>query len=250
LSLPDQLLLSDLLNHTVRCDRGLDHGPGVMVWMHPPVHRLLGWVSRPSALRLSRDVWRLDQCCGFTDQQVFVRGDPSVSDQATLERLPTLINADLINRHGDRLGSLVDLSFATATGMIREYLVARSDPRLPGSSRWRLTPDRILDQRPGVVSTGLLTLEDLPLHRASLRQDLLQRTQRWRDQLRQMGDRAGDRLEGWLDEPPWQDDDGSPSSASSRSRLDDADPLEDWEDELWTQPEQSRPKDRDEDPWI
>jgi len=101
-----------------------------------------------------------------------------------------------------------------------------------------------------VVSTGLLTLEDLPLHRASLRQDLLQRTQRWRDQLRQMGDRAGDRLEGWLDEPPWQDDDGSPSSASSRSRLDDADPLEDWEDELWTQPEQSRSKDRDEDPWI
>ena len=96
------------------------------------------------------------------------------------------------------MGTLVDLSFTTATGAIREYLVARSDPRLPGSSRWRLTPDRILDQRPGVVSTGLTTLEDLPLHRASLRQDLLQRTQRWRDQLRQMGDRAGDRLEGLM----------------------------------------------------
>ena len=179
-----------------------------------------------------------------------MRGDPSVSDQATLERLPTLMDADLINRHGDRLGSLVDLSFTTATGAIREYLVARSDPRLPGSSRWRLTPDRILDQRPGVVSTGLNTLEDLPLHRSSLRQDLLQRTQRWRDQLRQMGDRAGDRLEGWLDEPPWQEDDGSPPSVSSRSRLDDADPLEDWEDEVWTEPQPSRPKDRDEDPWI
>ena len=178
-----------------------------------------------------------------------MRGDPSVSDQATLDRLPTLIDADLINRHGDRLGTLVDLSFSTATGAIREYLVARSDPRLPGSSRWRLTPDRILDQRPGVVSTGLTTLEDLPLHRSSLRQDLLQRTQRWRDQLRQMGDRAGDRLEGWLDEPPWQDE-GSPASAPSRSRLDDTDPLEDWEDELWNQPQPSRRKDRDEDPWV
>lgn len=249
MSLPDQLLLSDLLNHTVRCDLGLDHGPGVMVWMHPPVHRLLGWVSRPSALRLSRDVWRLDQCCGFTDQQVFVRGEPSVSDQATLDRLPTLIDADLINRHGDRLGTLVDLSFTTATGAIREYLVARSDPRLPGSSRWRLTPDRILDQRPGVVSTGLTTLEDLPLHRASLRQDLLQRTRQWRDQLRQMGDRAGDRLEGWLDEPPWQDEEPS-ASASSRRDRDDADPLEDWEDEFWNQPQPSRRKDRDEDPWV
>ena len=249
MSLPDQLLLSDLLNHTVRCDLGLDHGPGVMVWMHPPVHRVLGWVSRPSALRLSRDVWRLDQGCGFTDQQVFVRGEPSVSDQATLDRLPTLIDADLINRHGDRLGSLVDLSFTTATGVIREYLVARSDPRLPGSSRWRLTPDRILDQRPGVVSTGLTTLEDLPLHRASLRQDLLQRTQRWREQLRQVGDRAGDRLEGWLDEPPWHDD-SPPPPESSRRDQDDADPLEDWDDERWIQPEPSRLKDRDEDPWI
>ena len=249
MSLPDQLLLSDLLNHTVRCDLGLDHGPGVMVWMHPPVHRVLGWVSRPSALRLSRDVWRLDQGCGFTDQQVFVRGEPSVSDQATLDRLPTLIDADLINRHGDRLGSLVELSFTTATGVIREYLVARSDPRLPGSSRWRLTPDRILDQRPGVVSTGLTTLEDLPLHRASLRQDLLQRTQRWREQLRQVGDRAGDRLEGWLDEPPWHDD-SPPPPESSRRDQDDSDPLEDWDDERWIQPEPSRLKDRDEDPWI
>ena len=53
----------------VRCDQGLDHGPGIMAWMHPPVHRLLGWVSRPSALRTSRDVWRLDQCRGFDDQQ-------------------------------------------------------------------------------------------------------------------------------------------------------------------------------------
>ena len=32
------------------------------------------------------------------------------------------------------------------------------------------------------------------LARSSVRQDLLQRTQRWRDQLRDIGDRAGDRL--------------------------------------------------------
>ena len=95
--LPNPLLLSDLLNHTVRCELCLDHGPGLMAWMHPPVHRLLGWVSRPSALRMSRDVWRLDQCCGITDQQVFVRGEPAVSDQATLDRLPTLMNANLVD---------------------------------------------------------------------------------------------------------------------------------------------------------
>ncbi len=254
MSLPDLLLLSDLLHHTVRCEFGLDHGPGVMAWMHPPVHRLLGWVSRPSALRMSREVWRLDQCCGLTDQQIYVRGEPALTDQVTLERLPTLIDADLLDRHGDKLGMLVDLVFEPTTGTIRHYLVSRSDPRLPGSSRWQLTPERIVDQQPGVVLTGLNQLDDLPVFRSSVRQDFLQRTQRWRDQLRQMGDRAGDRLEGWLEEPPWDD---QPVQAKQELEAPDrVDPLEDWQDDEWSNPPESQPsrergtRSRGEDPWV
>ena len=101
MALPDQILLSDLLHHHVRCDQGLDHGPGVMAWMHPPVHRLLGWVSRPSALRNSRDVWRLDQWRGLSDQEVFAKGPPAAADALTLDRLPTLMEADLVDRHGE-----------------------------------------------------------------------------------------------------------------------------------------------------
>ena len=249
MSLPDQLLLSDLLHHTVRCELGLDHGPGVMAWMHPPVHRLLGWVSRPSALRMSREVWRLDQCCGFTDQQVYVRGEPSVTDPVTLDRLPTLLNADLLDRQGERLGTVVDLVFEPVSGAINHYLVARSDPRLPGSSRWRLTPGRTVVQQPGVVSTGLESLEELPLSRASVRHGLLQRTQRWRDHLRQMGDKAGDRLEGWLEEPPWEDRVEPPQRRERVSEpRDSVDPLDDWPDD---DPSIRRePRFRDEDPWV
>ena len=252
MSLPDQLLLSDLLSHTVRCDLGLDHGPGVMAWMHPPVHRLLGWVSRPSALRMSRDVWRLNQCCGFTDQQVFVRGEPAVTDQATLERLPTLLDAALLDRNAERIGSVVDLDFRPADGVILHYLIARSDPRLPGSSRWRLAPDRILDQQPGQIQTGLMGLDDLPMARASVRQDLLQRTQRWRDQLRTMGDRAGDRLEGWLEDSPM--DDLRPETI--RSSPGNAEPeaasqaeAEVWDDDSWEETRSLRRR-QDEDPWV
>ena len=252
MSLPDQLLLSDLLSHTVRCDLGLDHGPGVMAWMHPPVHRLLGWVSRPSALRMSRDVWRLNQCCGFTDQQVFVRGEPAVTAQATLERLPTLLDAALLDRNAERIGSVVDLDFRPADGVILHYLIARSDPRLPGSSRWRLAPDRILDQQPGQIQTGLMGLDDLPMARASVRQDLLQRTQRWRDQLRTMGDRAGDRLEGWLEDSPM--DDLRPETI--RSSPGNAEPeaasqaeAEVWDDDSWEETRSPRRR-QDEDPWV
>ena len=221
-----------------------------MAWMHPPVHRLLGWVSRPSALRMSRDVWRLNQCCGLSDQQVFVRGEPAVTDQVTLERLPTLMDAALLDRDGERIGSVVDLDFRPADGAILYYLIARSDPRLPGSSRWRLAPDRILDQQPGQIQTGLMGLDDLPMARASVRQDLLQRTQHWRDQLRSMGDRASDRLEGWLDDSPIDE----LRSETRRSSLDDEEPEdvsgpEVWDDESWDEPP-SRRRREDEDPWV
>ena len=222
-----------------------------MAWMHPPVHRLLGWVSRPSALRMSRDVWRLNQCCGLSDQQVFVRGEPAVTDQVTLERLPTLMDAALLDRDGERIGSVVDLDFRPADGAILHYLIARSDPRLPGSSRWRFAPDRILDQQPGQIQTGLIGLDDLPMARASVRQDLLQRTQHWRDQLRSMGDRATDRLEGWLDDSPIDE----LRSESVRSTADYDDEPEDvsgpevWDDESWDDTS-SRRRREEEDPWV
>ena len=241
MTLPDQLLLSDLLNHTVRCDLGLDHGPGLMAWMHPPVHRLLGWVSRPSALRMSREVWRLDQCCGLTDQQVFVRGEPASTDPVILEHLPTLMDAALLDRYDERIGTVVDFVFEPATGAIRHYLIARSDPRLPGTSRWRLSSDRIQDQQAGAVSTALQTLDDLPLARSSVRQDLLQRTQRWRDQLRDMGDRAGDRLEGWLEQAPWDEPEEERRVEVRRSGSKEV-----WDDDDWP----DRPRQRDEDPWV
>ena len=227
-----------------------------MAWMHPPVHRLLGWVSRPSALRSSRDVWRLDQCRGVDDQQVFVKGLPAETDQTTLDRLPTLLEADLLDRDGQRMGQVADLAFVPMTGEILYYLVARSDPRLPGSSRWRLSPDRIVDQQPGRVFTALQDLDDLPQARASVRQDLVRRSRHWREQLQQLGDRAGERLEGWLEEPPWEEPTrrDARNDEWSESRSSPSDAREAWDDENWSDSgesrrDRSRP-DHDEDPWI
>ncbi|MFM7733803.1 MAG: RNA methyltransferase, partial [Cyanobium sp.] len=208
MSLPEQLLLSDLLRRRVRCERGLDHGSGVLAWMHPPVHRLLGWASRPSAFSQARQVWRLDQLRGLSEQELFVAGDPAESDAATLLRLPTLIDAALTGAGDQLLGTMADAAVELRTGRIRHYLVSRSDPRLPGSSRWRLVPDRIVDQQPGRVFSSLRGLDDLPLARASVRQEFLRRSRRWRDQVgeetsrlrdqfQQAGGRLEDRLEGW-----------------------------------------------------
>jgi hypothetical protein len=227
LALPEQLLLSDLLRRRVRCEQGLEHGPGVSGWMHPPVHRLLGWVSRPSSLSQCRLVWRLDQLRGLDEQEVFVAGEPAVTEAATVGRLPTLLEATLTGADDRPLGSVADAAVELRTGRIRHYLVARSDPRLPGGSRWRLSPDRILDQLPGRVMTALAELDDLPLARASVRQQFLRRSRRWRDQLQEAGGRLEDRLEGWLEDPPWEE----PGPASEPFPRDAEDPLDDWPEE-------------------
>jgi hypothetical protein len=250
-SLPEQLLLSDLLRLRVRCDQGLDHGPGVLAWMHPPVHRLLGWVSRPSTFRSQRRVWRLDQLRGLSEGEAFVKGKGSDTEPGVLEQLPTLIGATLYGAGDLPLGTVADAAVQVRSGRILHYLVARSDPRLPGTSRWRLSPERIVDQQPGRVVTALEDLDDLPLARSSVRQELLRRSRRWReqvgeettrlrDQFQQVGDRVEERLEGWLEEPPWEGFGDEPERerwSDPRDRPGETgaaaawDPLEDWEDE-------------------
>ena len=271
MTLPEQLLLSDLLRRRVRCDQGLDHGAGMAVWMHPPVHRLLGWISKPSAFGDRRQAWRLDQLRGLAELEAMVQGEGADTDLPTCERLPTLIEAALLDRHGDPIGTLADAAVDLSSGRILHYLVSRSDPRLPGSSRWRLSPDRIVDQQPGQVSTGLSGLDDLPLARASVRQEFLRRSRRWRDQMQeetsrlrdqfqQAGDRFEERLEGWLDEPPWDgpaehEDDREPWPPQRGSDAPDA--WDDWserEPEFHEQapPRRRRPQadDREDDPWF
>ena len=256
MSLPEQVLLSDLLRRRVRCDQGLDHGAGLIAWMHPPVHRVLGWASRPSAFGSRRQVWRLNQLRGLGELEALVKGEPAETDQATLERLPTLIDAQLFGQQDQPIGTLVDAAVELRTGTIRHYLVSRSDPRLPGSSRWRLTPDRIEDQRPGHVFARLQELDDLPLARASVRQELLRRSRRWRDQVQDLGDRFEQRVEGWLEEPPWPDEPSPPP----QQRQSEPWEHDDWDQE-WDQPplEPERPaprrasgrgSDPDDDPWI
>ncbi len=227
MTLPNEFLLTNLLRHRIRCDQGIDHGIGFKAWMHPPVHRLLGWVSRPSSFKLKRDVWRLDQLRGIGSQELFVKGTPVSSDQMTVERIPTLLEADILNLNGEKLGSIADFVFQPKTGSILYYLISRSDPRIPGTSRWRLTINRIMDQQPGMVSTNVESLEDLPLARVSLREDFLKKSRNLKDQLNEISKNTTFKLEGWLEDPPW-DQSSDRSFTSNDSSF--SDPLDDWPD--------------------
>ena len=178
----------------------LNYGNGENVWMHPPVHRILGWYSRPSNFDLKRNVWRLNQISQIIDNEIYVKGDPAISDLATLNRFPNLIEANLINIDGSKIGVIADFLFEMKTGKIKYYLVSRSNPKIPGSSRWKLNIENISDQQPGLVFCESNSLDELSLIKSSLKNQFLQKGKKIIDRIDDMKNEASNRLEDWLEE--------------------------------------------------
>ena len=260
MAIPTKLLLSNLLKHNVRCENGIDHGPVVNPWMHPPVHRILGLISRPSNLRLERQVWRLDQLKGLNEQEIFVKGMYSISDDQTIERLPTLMNANVFNRSGQKLGLIADFFFELKNGKIQYYLVSRTNPLIPGTSRWRLSISQIIDKQPGSISCDIDTFEDLPIQKASLKEEFLSKSRKWKTQFEDLTYNASDRLEGWIDDQISENT--NESIDDSYKTQNDQNSYDDWIDnldidsseEFNTMNKRQRKKgltnERDLDPWI
>ena len=178
----------------------LNYGCGENVWMHPPAHRILGWYSRPSNFDLKRNVWKLDQIIQIIDNDVYVKGEPAITDLATLNRFPNLIFANLINSQGSKIGVIADFLFDVKTGNILFYLISRSNPKIPGSSRWRLNIEDIVDQQPGLVFSSCTDLNDLTLIKSSLKNDFLQKGKKIINRFDDMKNIASNRLEDWLEE--------------------------------------------------
>ena len=260
MAIPTKLLLTDLLKHNVRCENGIDHGPVISPWMHPPVHRILGLVSRPSNLRLQKEVWRLDQLKGVNKEQVYVKGTSSISDDQTLGRFPTLMNANVFNRSGQKLGLIADFVFESKKGNIQYYLVSRSNPLIPGTSRWRLSISQIIDKQPGSISCDIDTFEDLPIQKASLKEEFLSKSRKWKSQFEDMTHNASDKLEGWIDDQI--NESGNEALEDSYEISNDQDSYHDWIDnldidtseEFNTMNKRNRnttsTNERDLDPWI
>ena len=228
--------------------------------MHPPVHRILGFISRPYNLRLEREVWRLDQLKGINDQEVFVKGPCSVSDEQTLDRFPTLINANVFNKSGQKIGLIADFLFEPKKGNIEYYLVSRSNPLIPGTSRWLLSIAQIIDKQPGSISCDIETFEDLPIQKASLKEEFLSKSRKWKAQFKDLTYNASDKLEGWIDDQISESD--NDFADDSYEILNDDPSYDDWIDNLdidsseefnrmnRSKENTNSTNERDLDPWI
>ena len=200
MKLPKDYLLSDLLSHNVRGGMTFSYGVGETVWMHPPVHRILGWSSKSSNFNLERNVWRLNQISQIINNEIFIKGKPAISDLSTLTRLPNLLNANLINADGFKIGIIADFVFEFKTGKINHYYISRSNPKIPGSSRWKLNIKSIVDQQPGLVFCSEKNLNEFTLIKSSLRNEVLNKSKILFNKFDDMKNIASNKLENWLED--------------------------------------------------
>ena len=249
MKLPKDYLLSDLLSLNVKGNTSLSYGVGDTVWMHPPVHRILGWSSRPSNLNLKRNVWKLNQINQIIDNDIFVKGNPAVSDLATLNRFPNLLFANLINSKGSKIGIIADFIFEIKTGKIKYYLIARSNPKIPGSSRWKLNLDSITDQQPGLVFSCLDSLEDLVIVKSSFKNEFLKKGKKIFNRFDDMKNIATNKLEDWLEE---EDNLGDEFKENIYNSKDDISNLNEEDNNFYSDNInlKTSKNNKDDDPWI
>jgi len=106
----------------------------------------------------------------------------------------------LININGSKIGVIVDFLFEIKTGKIKYYLVSRSNPKIPGSSRWKLNIEHINDQQPGLVFCESNSLDDLSLVKSSIKNEFFQKGKKIINRFDDMKYKSSNRLEDWLEE--------------------------------------------------
>ena len=115
-------------------------------------------------------------------------------------------------------------------------MISRSNPKIPGSSRWKLNIEDISDQQPGLVFCSFSSLEDLTLIKPSLKYQFLKKGEKIFNRFGEMKNNATNRLEDWLDE----DEDINKKSEFKRNSFYNYD-----DDKV-----RSFRNKRDDDPWI
>jgi uncharacterized protein YrrD len=136
---------SDLLNRIV-IDRDTmeEMGRVEVLWMYPPIHRVLGFVCKAGFLGKTKFAYRLAQLEELKDDRILVHSQPDATDAERVRLLESLLQYEVWSDTGERLGKITDCLFKRKNGKIIHYLFTSNGLSGVLGDVYQLPPTKIL----------------------------------------------------------------------------------------------------------
>ncbi len=112
--------------------------------MHPPAHRVLGFICKPGLLGRKRYAFNLKQLSTIGPESIVVNSQPAETDTEKVKVLETLIGNEVWSDGGERVGRIIDCLFNGKSGLITDYLFKSEGWRGLAGGIYLLPPTQIL----------------------------------------------------------------------------------------------------------
>ena len=172
---PEVVRQSDLLNQLVLDRNTMEElGHVDVLWMHPPVHRVLGFICKSGFLGTKKTAFNLAQIKTLGANSILVNAKPVETDSAKVRKLESLLNCDVWSDAGDKIGRITDYLFNPKTGAITQYLFVSSGWGGIAGGVYLLPPNKILSfgSKKVLLSEGAAL--NLAVYRQGIKQKLTQ----------------------------------------------------------------------------
>lgn len=170
---PEVIRQSDLLNQLVLDRNTMEElGHVDVLWMHPPVHQVLGFICKSGLLGTKKTAFNLDQINTLGANSILVNAKPVETDSEKVRKLESAINCDVWSDGGNKIGRITDCLFKLKTGAITQYLFVSSGWSGIAGGVYLLPPNKILSFGSKRVLVSEAAAQTLAVYREGIKQKL------------------------------------------------------------------------------
>lgn len=145
-----------------------------VIWMHPPAHRVLGFICQSGFLGSRKTAFNLPQIHSIGEDSLLVNSQPVTTDAGKVKQLETLLNSEIWSDSGDKVGKIVDYLFDLKTGAIAYYLFASNPWFALADGVYRLSPRQIVSHGQGRVLVADAAARNVEVYQPGIKQKFSQ----------------------------------------------------------------------------
>jgi uncharacterized protein YrrD/polyhydroxyalkanoate synthesis regulator phasin len=172
-SLPKTLRQSELVGRRVLLRDTLQElGQVELVWMHPPVHRVFGFICASGFFGAKKSAFNLPQIHALGEDGLVVNSNPVQTDARKVRQIESLLGYELWSDAGDKVGHVIDYVFDTETGAIQFYLLTSHPLGALTDGIYQLPPRQMLSYGDRRIRIRDRAVQSLQLYQPGLKQKL------------------------------------------------------------------------------